>query len=115
FPRIGIDAWITTLGPLRLTACALSPSALPDIDLVLVSHAHFDHLDTPSLAAIRGRPAALMASATSDLLPRRRYSSARELRWGESVRMNPAKGDIEVRAMEVKPGGARLRKDTYRG
>jgi len=115
FPRIGIDAWITTLGPLRLTACALSPSALPHIDLVLVSHAHFDHLDTASLAAIPGRPAALMASGTSDLLPRRRYSSARELRWGESVRVNTAHGDIEVRAIEVKHWGARLRNDTYRG
>ena len=115
FPRIGIDAWITTVGPLRLTACALSPSALPDIDLVLVSHAHFDHLDRPSLAAIPGRPAAVMASATSDLLPRRRYSSVREMRWNESVRVNTAHGDVEVRAIEVKHWGARLRNDTHRG
>src|SRR5438105_7329717 len=40
FPRIGVDAWVTTLGPLRLTSCALAPSQLPEIDLVLVSHAH---------------------------------------------------------------------------
>ena len=52
FPRIGVDAWLTTFGPLRLTSCALLPSQLPEIDLVLVSHAHFDHLDTPSLSAL---------------------------------------------------------------
>src|SRR5262245_53067200 len=44
FPRIGIDAWLMSIGPLRLTSCALPPSQLPEIDLVLVSHAHFDHL-----------------------------------------------------------------------
>ena len=115
FPRIGVDAWITTFGPLRLMSCALSPSQLPEIDLVLVSHAHFDHLDTPSLAALPGRPAALMASGTSDLLPRKRYASVRELRWGESVRIDTARGDLEVRAIEVKHWGARLRRDTYRG
>ena len=115
FPRIGIDVWIRSIGPLRLTSCALLPSQLPEIDLVLLSHAHFDHLDTPSLAAIRGRPAALMAPSTSDLLPRKRYSSVRELRWGESVRIDTARGDVEVRAIEVKHWGARLRRDTYRG
>ena len=73
FPRIGVNAWVTSIGPLRLVSCALLPSQLPEIDLVLVSHAHFDHLDTPSLAALPGRPAALMARSTSDLLPRKRY------------------------------------------
>jgi hypothetical protein len=107
FPRIGVDAWITTFGPLRLMSCALSPSQLPEIDLVLVSHAHFDHLDTPSLAALPGRPAALMAWGTSDLLPRKCYASVRELRWGESVRIDTARGDLEVRAIEVKHWGAR--------
>jgi len=115
FPRIGVDAWLTTIGPLRRTSCAMQASQLPEIDLVLVSHAHFDHLDTPSLAAVRGRPAAVMAPATSDLLPRRRYSSVRELRWGERVRIGTPRGEIEVQAIEVKHWGARLRRDTYRG
>jgi L-ascorbate metabolism protein UlaG (beta-lactamase superfamily) len=115
FPRIGVDTWIATVGPMREIACALRPSQLPDIDLVLVSHAHFDHLDTASLAAIRGRPAAVMARRTSDLLPRRRYRSVHELQWGESVCVATARGDIEVTAIEVKHWGARLGRDTYRG
>ncbi len=115
FPRIGVDAWLTTIGPSRRTLCALSPSELPEIDLVLVSHAHFDHLDTRSLAALGGRPAALTAPATSDLLPRRRYSSVGELRWGETARTVTAHGEIEVTAIEVKHWGARLARDTYRG
>jgi L-ascorbate metabolism protein UlaG (beta-lactamase superfamily) len=115
FPRIGVDVWVGSIGPLRLAASALAPTELPDIDLVLVSHAHFDHLDTPSLAAVRGRPVAVMASRTSDLLPRRAYASVHELGWNETVRIATARGDIRVRALEVKHWGARLRGDTYRG
>src|SRR5688572_7418820 len=115
FPRIGVDAVIGTIGPLRLVRCALTPEALPEIDLVLVSHAHFDHLDTPSLAAVRGRPVAVMAADTSDLLPRRKYSAVRELRWDESARVATARGEVLVRGIEVKHWGARLRSDTYRG
>src|SRR5262245_48524739 len=73
FDRIGVSLGVGSLGPLRQVRCALAADALPELDLVLVSHAHFDHLDTPSLGAVRGRPAAVMASATSDLLPRSRY------------------------------------------
>jgi L-ascorbate metabolism protein UlaG (beta-lactamase superfamily) len=115
FNRIGVDLGVGSLGPLRLVQCALDPGDLPGIDLVLVSHAHFDHLDTPSLAAIRGKPAALMAAETSDLLPRSAYSSVRELRWGDAARVASAHGDALVRAIEVKHWGARVRRDIHRG
>jgi L-ascorbate metabolism protein UlaG (beta-lactamase superfamily) len=115
FSRIGVDLGVGSIGPLRLVQCALPPAELPEIDVVLVSHAHFDHLDTPSLAAVRGRPAAVMASATADLLPQENYSSVRELRWHESAVVKTAHGDVAVRAIEVKHWGARLQRDTYRG
>jgi L-ascorbate metabolism protein UlaG (beta-lactamase superfamily) len=115
FSRIGVDLGVGSLGPLRLVRCALTPDELPDIDLVLVSHAHFDHLDTPSLAAIRGRPAAVMAAATSDLLPRDHYSSVRELRWNETARVKTHRGEALIRAIEVNHWGARIRSDTHRG
>lgn len=115
FLRIGVDVGLGTVGPLRLVRCALDAEALPEIDLVLVSHAHFDHLDTPSLAAVGGRPAAVMAAATSDLLPRRHYSSVTELRWNDTTRVKTPRGDAQVRALEVKHWGARIRRDTHRG
>jgi L-ascorbate metabolism protein UlaG (beta-lactamase superfamily) len=115
FSRFGVDLGIGSLGPMRLVQCALSPEALPEIDLVLVSHAHFDHLDTPSLAAVRGRPAAVMASAIADLLPRSYYSSVAELRWNDTTIITTPRGQALVRAVEVKHWGARLQRDTYRG
>jgi L-ascorbate metabolism protein UlaG (beta-lactamase superfamily) len=115
FARIGVDLGLGTLGPLRLTRCALTPDELPDIDLVLVSHAHFDHLDTPSLAALRGTPAVVMALHTADLLPRRPYRSVTELRWNESAVVATPRGEVLVRAIEVRHWGARMQRDTHRG
>ena len=115
FPRIGIDAYMTTIGPMRLVLCALAVDALPPIDLVLVSHAHFDHLDTASLAVLPGTPAVVMASATSDLLPRRSWGSVSELAWNESTKVSTVHGDALVRAIQVRHWGARMRRDTWRG
>jgi L-ascorbate metabolism protein UlaG (beta-lactamase superfamily) len=115
FPRIGVDVGLGSIGPLRLVQSALSADELPELDLVLVSHAHFDHLDTPSLASVRGMPAAVMSAATSDLLPRRYYSSVSELRWNETTRVATRRGDVLVRSIEVKHWGARITRDTYRG
>jgi L-ascorbate metabolism protein UlaG (beta-lactamase superfamily) len=115
FSRIGVDLRLGSLGPLRLVQCALTPDTLPEIDLVLVSHAHFDHLDTPSLGVIRGRPAAVMAMGISDLLPRSAYASVHELRWNQTTRITTPRGDLRVRAIEVKHWGRRLLYDNQRG
>ena len=115
FHRIGVDLGLGTLGPLRLVDCALDVDAIPEVDLLLVSHAHFDHLDTPSLAALRGRPVAVMAAGTSDLLPRRHYSAVHELRWNQQLKVPTRRGDVLIRAIEVKHWGARIRRDTWRG
>jgi L-ascorbate metabolism protein UlaG (beta-lactamase superfamily) len=115
YPRIGVDLGLGSLGPLRLVACALTPDEIGDVDLVLVSHAHFDHLDTPSLASLQGRPAVVMGPSTSDLVRHRRYSSVRELRWNESATVMTPRGEVLMRAIEVKHWGARIRRDTWRG
>jgi L-ascorbate metabolism protein UlaG (beta-lactamase superfamily) len=115
FRRIGVDLGVGSLGPLRLVQCALPPDQLPEIDVVLVSHAHFDHLDTPSLGAVRGKPAAVMAMGTADLLPRDHYSGVHELAWGGSQTLATRHGDLAVTAVEVKHWGARIRRDTWRG
>src|SRR5438105_15449495 len=49
FPRIGIRLPFLTVGPKRLTQPALTFAELPPIDLVLLSHAHFDHIDRRTL------------------------------------------------------------------
>src|SRR5437870_1171260 len=66
--RVGADTCVGTVGAKRLIAPALKANQLPDIDLVLLSHAHMDHLDPATLRTIPGQPHAVTAHATTDLL-----------------------------------------------
>jgi len=91
---------------------ALTIPELPRIDVILLSHAHMDHFDRPTLRHLQSRGTTVItASRTSDLLPVRRYRRVQELAWGERTRSGP----LEIRAFPVKHWGARLRTDTYRG
>jgi L-ascorbate metabolism protein UlaG (beta-lactamase superfamily) len=110
--RAGLNLGPLTLGIKRLVAPALKLRQLPPVDLLLVSHAHMDHFDIPSLRALEGRSTSLItARQTSDLLRGDRYREARELCWGDSAQVGP----VKVRAFEVNHWGARMRTDTYRG
>jgi L-ascorbate metabolism protein UlaG (beta-lactamase superfamily) len=110
--RAGLNLGPVTLGLKRLTAPALEFSELPKIDLILLSHAHMDHLDVPSLRALESRRTAVItASQTADLVRVNRYRSVEEAAWGQRARA----GTAEVRAFQVNHWGARMRTDTYRG
>src|SRR6266850_211338 len=115
FPRIGIRIpFLFTIGPKRLTAPALSVRELPEIDLVLLSHAHFDHIDTRTLHRLDRRTQAVTAPRTRDLLRWTRLHEITELRWNEIHRVQGAAGELLVRAFRVKHWGARMQYDNYR-
>jgi len=110
--RVGLSLGPLTLGLKRLTAPALPESQLPHADLILLSHAHMDHLDLPSLHALEHRKTRVItAPKTSDLLRVSRYSEVTELAWGERANIS----GVTVNAVEVNHWGARMRTDTYRG
>lgn len=44
---------VTFAGPKRVRAPGIALDALPAIDLILISHNHYDHLDTATLKALR--------------------------------------------------------------
>lgn len=111
-PRCGIDLIFGTLGPKRLVSPALTVEQLPKIDLILLSHAHFDHWDLPSLKALANTNIPIIcARQTQDLLKPSLWKSIQELGWRERTQVGPA----NIRAIEVKHWGARIRNDTYRG
>ena len=47
--RVGLGFGLITGGPHRFLQPSLPLRELPKVDLILISHAHFDHLDRPTL------------------------------------------------------------------
>jgi L-ascorbate metabolism protein UlaG (beta-lactamase superfamily) len=115
FPRIGIRLPFFTIGPKRLTAPALIWRELPPIDLVLLSHAHFDHIDTRTLHKFSRPTAVVTAPNTRDLLRWTRFRDVTELRWGETHELRTNHGSLTIKAFPLNHWGARLRNDEHRG
>src|SRR5277367_596779 len=110
--RVGIKIGPFTLGIKRLVHPAVPLPELPVPDLILLSHAHMDHLDRPSLRKLENQTTTVVTAAgTSDLLRVKRYRSVQELRWDDSCQVGP----VKIRAFEVKHWGARTRTDVHRG
>jgi len=109
----GFNFGRVTLGIKRLTGPALNhPEQLPHIDMILLSHAHLDHFDKPTLRLLEDRGTTVVtAKGTRDLLRCRRYRSVHELGWGEETRVGP----LTVRGIRVNHWGARVRTDAWRG
>jgi L-ascorbate metabolism protein UlaG (beta-lactamase superfamily) len=92
---------------------------LPRIDAVLLTHAHMDHLNRPSLRAInremrrRGLPApvAIVPRGVTDLVHTLGFSAVRELDWWQSLAHN----GLSITATPAKHWGARMFTDTHRG
>ena len=103
----------------RLRRPGLRVRDLPPIDLVLVSHAHFDHLHRPSLRAIvhqtlreRGTaPAIIVPSHVSDLVSDLGFSEIIELDWWNNSRQ----GNLAITHVPSRHWGARILKDSHRG
>lgn len=115
FPRIGIRLPGMTIGPKRLTAPALEFHELIRIDLILLSHAHFDHFDLRTLHRFDKRTSVITALNTADLLRRTRLRDITELRWGEQRSVTFNAGTVRISAVQVKHWGARKQRDDYRG
>jgi L-ascorbate metabolism protein UlaG (beta-lactamase superfamily) len=115
FSRIGIRLPGFTIGPKRLTAPALEFEELPKIDIVLLSHAHFDHFDLRTLRRFDKDTHVITASRTRDLLRWTRLHDITELRRNEQKSIETSAGEIGIVAFPVKHWGARRQRDTYRG
>lgn len=110
--RIGLNFGPVTLGIKRLVDIATPLSELPKIHLILLSHAHMDHFDLPSLRSLESKDTQVVtADRTADLLRTRHYGRVHELRWNKSVELPHGR----VTAFEVAHWGARMRSDVYRG
>jgi len=108
---IGIGLGLMTGGPRRHQLPALTIKQLPPLDLILLSHAHFDHLDRPTLAMLPKSTPVVASNGLRDLIEDLGYRDITELRWGQSTRA----GDVQITAHPVNHWGARTFYDNHRG
>lgn len=102
--RVGLDiGGLFTIGPRRLVHPALTFEELPPVDLLLLSHAHMDHLDTPSLRKFARTTPMVIAKNTFDVVENLGFEQVYELDWGE---WTEAAG-VRIEALEVKHFGWR--------
>lgn len=117
FERIGVHLLGFTWGPSRYTAPAVEIDDLPKPDLILLSHAHMDHMDYLSLKTLAkkypGEIDFLTSYNTMDVVDNLPWKTLRELDWNESLEV----AGINITALEVKHFGWRMpwEKDRSRG
>jgi L-ascorbate metabolism protein UlaG (beta-lactamase superfamily) len=103
----------------RLRRPGVKIKDLPAIDMVLLSHAHMDHLNRPSLRRIvahnnkvSGRaPIAVVPWGVEDLVKDLGFARVVTLEWWQTKSI----GGLELTMTPCKHWGARFFKDTHRG
>lgn len=69
----------------RLSEPGLQLSELPEIDVVLISHSHFDHLHYPSIKKLPGHPVYFVPKGLKKQLEKKGLTRVEELSWWESI------------------------------
>jgi len=115
FKRVGVSLGIGTAGPKRYISPALLISELPPIDVLLLSHAHMDHMDLPSLRRLAPNTFTVTAKLTRDILEQTPLQQITELRWNEQTVYRKQNEVLHIEAVEVKHWGQRWPSELHRG
>ena len=95
----------------RIKRSGLKIQDLPPIDLVLLTHAHFDHFHKPSLRKLPHPKIGIMPWGVGDLAMDLGFERVIELEWWESFSHN----NWKVTLVPSKHWGARTLRDMHRG
>jgi L-ascorbate metabolism protein UlaG (beta-lactamase superfamily) len=103
--------WALWHGPAkRYRHPSLYPSDMPAIDLVLITHAHFDHLHLASLKRIACGQPIVLPLGVGNLVQKLNFGSITELpNWGRVTF-----GDLTITLTPARHWGARYIHDTHR-
>lgn len=100
------------VGPRRHHPPGLELDQLPPIDLILVSHNHYDHLDLESLRGLaESFPLARVVSGLGNamLIRESGFKNVVELDWWQEL---PLDGGLKLHSVPVQHWSARIRSDT---
>lgn len=104
--------WAMWHGPIkRVRHPSVWASDLPPIDLVLVTHAHYDHLHMPSLRRVaKGQPI-IVPKGVGDIVKRAGFGQIIELETWQRAKFR----DLHIMLTPARHWGARMIHDTHRG
>src|SRR5258708_34124346 len=94
-----------------LKRAGLSIEDLPNIDLVLITHAHFDHLNRRTLRAIAARQPIVVPSGVASLVHDLGFEKVQEMNWWDEWSYR----DLKITFTPAKHWGARVLHDQHRG
>ncbi len=97
----------------RVRRSGLKIRDLPPIDLVLLTHAHFDHFHKPTLRKLPHPKIGIMPRGVGDLAHNLGFSRIVELEWWDSF--SQARSNWKVTFVPSKHWGARTLHDQHRG
>lgn len=109
--RIGPRIGGRVIGPARLTASPVAASELPEIDFVLISHAHYDHLDRPTLEQLAGPSTTVVTSRRTRKLIPPGFRRVIELDWDNELHFD----GLRISARRPEHWGGRRAVDLARG
>ncbi len=117
FERVGIYFLGTNYGPARISPPALNINEIPQPDIILLSHAHMDHMDYWTLKNLSNKFPnkidVITAYLTKDVIADLPWKSINVLDWNDEINLQ----GIRFKALEVKHFGWRFpwEKDRSRG
>lgn len=107
YERVGLYFLGMTFGPNRFTHPALTIDEIPKPDLVLLSHAHMDHMDWATLSDLTSQYPnqidCITAYNTMDVIEDLKWKSLQEMDWSDELVLI----GIKFKAIEVRHFGWR--------
>lgn len=79
---------VSFAGPKRYMPPGLAFDALPEIDLVLISHDHYDHLDKATIKKLGNKPFYIVPLGLGPILESWGISHFQELDWWDEIKFN---------------------------
>ncbi|MBK1884545.1 MBL fold metallo-hydrolase [Luteolibacter pohnpeiensis] len=103
--------WANWHGPVRrIQQPGLNLREVPEVDLVLVTHAHFDHLHKPSLRILQSKEGIVVPKGSAGLVRRLGFPAVHEVSAWDYLHFN----ELEVIHTPCFHWGARFIHDTHR-
>lgn len=92
----------------RLTKPGLQIEDLPNIDIVFISHGHYDHLDFPTLKKLKGNPMFYVPVGLAETFKRKGYKKVIEASWWEHFKHD----DLDIHFVPAQHWTKRTLTDT---